>query len=161
MIAWLSYVVILLSIFCNMLTISITWQSWIHKYMCSVVLMNERKISFYFQPKVATGYPGGVPFQSDTGTYKGRGKRSLSEGDESNQAFFAGAEEMAASIESIKKEIEEIRRPSGTQANPARSCKDLYLCNKGKEDGRCLKCSRNTFIGRRHFKLSLRKGLYV
>lgn len=42
---------------------------------------------------------------------------------------------MAASIESIKKEIEEIRRPSGTQANPARSCKDLYLCNKGKQDG--------------------------
>ena len=42
---------------------------------------------------------------------------------------------MSASIESIKKEIEEIRRPSGTQTNPARSCKDLYLCNKGKKDG--------------------------
>ena len=87
-------------------------------------------------PQVASGYPGGVPFPAESGTYKGRGKRSVDE-DESNQAFFAGAEEMAASIESIKKEIEEIRRPSGTQANPARSCKDLYLCNKGKEDGRC------------------------
>lgn len=42
---------------------------------------------------------------------------------------------MSASIESIKKEIEEIRRPSGTKTNPARSCKDLYLCNKGKKDG--------------------------
>ena len=87
---------------------------------------------------MASGYQGGVPgYQPETGTYKGRGKRSISE--ESNQAFFAGAEEMAASIESIKKEIEEIRRPSGTQTNPARSCKDLYLCNKGKQDGRFCK----------------------
>lgn len=81
----------------------------------------------------------GVGYQPDTGVYKGRTKRSLSEEEQSNQPFFAGAEEMAASIESIKKEIEEIRRPSGTQANPARSCKDLYLCNKGKVDGRFFK----------------------
>lgn len=92
-------------------------------------------------------YPGqaGVGYQPETGVYKGRGKRSLSDDDENNNAFFAGAEEMAASIESIKKEIEEIRRPSGTQANPARSCKDLYLCNKGKQDGRfCNRTNHNT-----------------
>lgn len=100
----------------------------------------REKIPFLTQVASAS-FIGGVP--AETGSFKGRTKRSL---DDVNEPFLSGAEEMAASIESIKKEIEEIRRPSGTQTNPARSCKDLYLCNKGKENGMKRNGLRNVFL---------------
>ena len=44
-------------------------------------------------------------------------------------------EEFLGAVESLKEEIEEIRRPKGTRDNPARSCKDLMLCNRNHGDG--------------------------
>ena len=49
-----------------------------------------------------------------------------------------GLSESQGLIQSLKDEIESIKRPSGTQTNPARSCKDLHMCRGDLKDGRLL-----------------------
>lgn len=44
-------------------------------------------------------------------------------------------EEVMGSIKDLKSEIEQIRRPSGSKKNPARTCKDLLLCNRAQKNG--------------------------
>lgn len=48
----------------------------------------------------------------------------------------SGLSESQGLIQSLKDEIESIKRPSGTQTNPARSCKDLHMCRGDLKDGR-------------------------
>ena len=71
--------------------------------------------------------PGGL----DTGADKGntRKRRSVDSSD-------SGISESQGLIQSLRDEIESIKRPSGTQTNPARTCKDLHMCNAKLKDGR-------------------------
>ena len=66
--------------------------------------------------------PGGIEVGADKGETK-RKRRSV---DSDSQGL----------IQSLKDEIESIKRPSGTQTNPARSCKDLHMCRGDLKDGR-------------------------
>uniref|UniRef100_A0A8C4QUL6 Fibrillar collagen NC1 domain-containing protein n=1 Tax=Eptatretus burgeri TaxID=7764 RepID=A0A8C4QUL6_EPTBU len=47
----------------------------------------------------------------------------------------AGMEEVFGSLSSLKDEIEHLKQPTGTQENPARTCKDLYMCHPDFPDG--------------------------
>lgn len=70
--------------------------------------------------------PGGIEVGADKGNTRKR--RSVDSTDDTDSQGL---------IQSLKDEIESIKRPSGTKANPARSCKDLYLCHGDLKDGKC------------------------
>lgn len=71
--------------------------------------------------------PGRVEVGADKG--ETRKRRSVDSSD-------AGVSESQGLIQSLKDEIESIKRPSGTQTNPARTCKDLHMCHGNLKDGR-------------------------
>lgn len=93
-----------------------------------------------------------LPFHSSR-----RAKRSidasqfLEEGNPENYMDYAdGMEEIFGSLNSLKLEIEQMKHPMGTQNNPARTCKDLYLCHPDFPDGEYWidpnqGCSRDSF----------------
>ncbi|KAB1280210.1 Collagen alpha-1 chain [Camelus dromedarius] len=72
------------------------------------------------------------------------------EGAESYMDYADGMEEVFGSLNSLKLEIEQMKRPLGTQQNPARTCKDLQLCHPDFPDGEYWVdpnqgCSRDSF----------------
>uniref|UniRef100_A0A452VGQ2 Collagen type V alpha 1 chain n=1 Tax=Ursus maritimus TaxID=29073 RepID=A0A452VGQ2_URSMA len=75
----------------------------------------------------------------------------LDDGAGENYADYAdGMEEIFGSLNSLKLEIEQMKRPLGTQQNPARTCKDLQLCHPDFPDGEYWVdpnqgCSRDSF----------------
>lgn len=73
--------------------------------------------------------PGGIEVGADKGETK-RKRRSVDSSD------AGGVSESQGLIQSLKDEIESIKRPSGTQTNPARTCKDLHMCHGDFKDGR-------------------------
>lgn len=48
-----------------------------------------------------------------------------------------GLEEIFGSLDSLREEIEQMRRPTGTQDSPGRTCQDLKLCHPELPDGQC------------------------
>ena len=68
-------------------------------------------------------------------TAKGPGRRRRSVDENDKKQDEEPEEEVMGSINALKSEIEQIRRPSGSKENPARTCKDLLLCNREKKDG--------------------------
>lgn len=46
-------------------------------------------------------------------------------------------EEVFGSLDSLREEIEQMRRPTGTQDSPGRTCQDLKLCHPELPDGQC------------------------
>uniref|UniRef100_A0A8C4TI57 Fibrillar collagen NC1 domain-containing protein n=1 Tax=Erpetoichthys calabaricus TaxID=27687 RepID=A0A8C4TI57_ERPCA len=46
-----------------------------------------------------------------------------------------GMEEVFASLNSMKSEVEQMRKPLGTQESPARTCKELQMCNPDFQNG--------------------------
>uniref|UniRef100_A0A8C0G050 Fibrillar collagen NC1 domain-containing protein n=1 Tax=Chelonoidis abingdonii TaxID=106734 RepID=A0A8C0G050_CHEAB len=61
-----------------------------------------------------------------------------------------GMDEIFGSLNSLKREIEQMKHPMGTQDNPARTCQDLRLCRPDLPDGEYWidpneGCSRDSF----------------
>ncbi|XP_026517780.2 collagen alpha-1(V) chain-like, partial [Terrapene carolina triunguis] len=61
-----------------------------------------------------------------------------------------GMDEIFGSLNALKREIEQMKHPMGTQDNPARTCQDLRLCHPDLPDGEYWidpneGCSRDSF----------------
>lgn len=57
-----------------------------------------------------------------------------------------GMEEVFASLNSMKTEVELMRKPLGTFESPARTCKELMLCHPEYKDGEEAYCYTNTVL---------------
>jgi len=64
-----------------------------------------------------------------------RRRRAAGDENELPPEYTDGLEEIFGSLEALKIEIEQLKRPIGTRFNPARTCKDLQMCHEDFPDG--------------------------
>uniref|UniRef100_A0A8C9BV73 Collagen type V alpha 1 chain n=1 Tax=Phocoena sinus TaxID=42100 RepID=A0A8C9BV73_PHOSS len=101
------------------------------------------------------GPPGEViqplPIQASRSRRNIDASQLMGEGEGEDYMDYAdGMEEIFGSLSSLKLELEQMKRPLGTQQNPARTCKDLQLCHPDFPDGEYWVdpnqgCSRDSF----------------
>ncbi|ELV12210.1 Collagen alpha-1(V) chain [Tupaia chinensis] len=106
-------------------------------------------------PPGPPGPPGEViqplPIQASRTRRNIDASQLLDDGNGDSYVDYAdGMEEIFGSLNSLKLEIEQMKRPLGTQQNPARTCKDLQLCHPDFPDGEYWVdpnqgCSRDSF----------------
>lgn len=65
-------------------------------------------------------------------TKKSSSKETYDEIDDVEPKFL----DMYSSIYSMREDLEKLRKPSGSRANPVRNCKDLYLGHPNYKDGK-------------------------
>ena len=76
---------------------------------------------------VASGGKGPDPY--------GRYQADAAQTDKDGQVELTDTEIMAA-LESLNEQIVNMKKPTGTRVNPARTCKDLFLSHPTKESGK-------------------------
>jgi len=94
-------------------------------------------------PPGPPGPPGTpIPISGiDHSAFKSSRKKRDADGMGFDDSFFAlpdysqGLEEVFAALESLKQELTLMKEPMGTYDNPARSCKDLWLCHPDFPNG--------------------------
>ena len=60
-----------------------------------------------------------------------------------DKLFQEGVLTFYKEVEKIRNSINEVLKPNGSQAMPARSCYDLFLCNPTFEEGMYTRVDRN------------------
>ncbi|KAG5840929.1 hypothetical protein ANANG_G00194080 [Anguilla anguilla] len=91
-------------------------------------------------PPGPPGPPGEVIQPLPLQSFPKRSKRSIDGSQlmgntDGNKDYNDGMEEIFGSLNALKQEIEHMKHPLGTHANPARTCKDLQLCHPDFADG--------------------------
>ncbi|MGH0155838.1 UNVERIFIED_CONTAM: hypothetical protein FKN15_030389, partial [Acipenser sinensis] len=92
-------------------------------------------------PPGPPGLPGPPAEMIEPLPVQGRGKRrrhsETVQGDQPEDMSDTadGMEEVFASLNSMKSEVEQMRKPMGTFESPARTCKELHMCQPHFRDG--------------------------
>jgi collagen type V/XI/XXIV/XXVII alpha len=81
-------------------------------------------------PPGPPGPPGKqMTVPSDLNVKSNRKRRDIASDDAYDYSMESGLEEIFAALESMKQDLTMLREPMGTNDNPARSCKDLWLAH--------------------------------
>lgn len=88
-------------------------------------------------PPGPPGPPGRAITLDGTPAKAGRKKRDIQDDDMMNYDYSMGhgLEEVFAALESLKQDLTLLKEPMGTNDNPARSCKDLWLAHPDFPNG--------------------------
>ena len=76
-----------------------------------------------------------VPVNTAPATSDLKGRFYLSQQQNGDQLFQEGVFTIFNEIDEIRRNLNQLMRPNGSQSSPARSCYDLFLCNRALSEG--------------------------